>query len=245
MPALAAAARSSQSPLKNARSPCAAPTLQPLMFLPMWSAASLTLSKPCLTASAIAALCSTREVLEFEFLARADADARELRAQRLLLGDLRRELQQEVEIGDEIGLERVLADEFREGDGRRRRRRRLVQERRKRLDLVPGLDLLDVVDVLGVEELGAVDDEAELRLGAEHLGDPGRLVAAPARSRDHVAAGAVARRTAADVPVVERVHVGQHDGVIAASCRSRARIARWAPPAGRPAPSSTGCRNSA
>ena len=35
-------------------------------------------------------------------------------------------------------------------------------------DLVAGLDLLDVVDVAGIEELRAVEHERELRFGADH-----------------------------------------------------------------------------
>ena len=63
------------------------------------------------------------------------------------------------------------------------------EERGERLHLVAGLDLLDVVEVGGAEELGAVDDEG--------LGGAGGRVALPAGAGQEEGAGAVPRGAAA------------------------------------------------
>ena len=67
----------------------------------------------------------------------------------------RTELQQEVEILGEAGREGLLG-ELGPADGRGGGRHGPAEERRQRLHLVTGLDLLDVVYVGGVEELRAV-----------------------------------------------------------------------------------------
>src|SRR5580704_4173789 len=102
-----------------------------------------------------------RESLEVEGLARPDADARELSAYLCLVLLSGRELQGEVEEFEEVRLHELLVD-FRKIDGWRRQRRRLLQVGGKRLHLVAGLDLLDVVEVVRVEKLGAISRQRQL-----------------------------------------------------------------------------------
>ena len=54
-------------------------------------------------------------------------------------------------------------------DRRCRLRCRRAKEGRERLHLVAGLDLLDVVDVVGCEELGTEEGECQVRFGGNHF----------------------------------------------------------------------------
>jgi hypothetical protein len=66
-----------------------------------------------------------------------------------------RKLQRQVEVFEEVRLHELVVD-FWKVDGRRARGRRPVQVSGKRLHLVAGLNLLHVVEVFGVEKLGAI-----------------------------------------------------------------------------------------
>jgi hypothetical protein len=77
------------------------------------------------------------------------------------------------------------------------------------LDLVPGLELLDVVDVVRVEELRAVDHERELGLARDHRLDAFGLLALPVRPGEQEVPRVVAGGAAADVSEVERVEVDE------------------------------------
>ena len=50
------------------------------------------------------------------------------------------------------------------------------------LDLVAGLNFLDVLDVAGIEKLGAIEHKSEFRLAADHRLDAFRLFAFPFRA---------------------------------------------------------------
>ena len=134
----------------------------------------------------------------------------------------RRELQREVEIVEEVRLHELLVD-FREVDGWRGRRRRLLEVAGKRLHLVAGLDLLDVVEVVRVEKLGAISRHRKLRARPEHLFDPGRRRALPVRPDNHVVAGLASRGAGADIAVVVGVAVAEHDRVVALRVHRRDR----------------------
>jgi hypothetical protein len=77
---------------------------------------------------------------------------------------------------------------------------RLAQEGREGLDLVARLDLLHVVHVGRVEEVGAADHQGELGLAAEGLGDALGRLCLPVGTGDQVAACAVAGGAAAHGP---------------------------------------------
>ena len=85
----------------------------------------------------------------------------------LRFGRIRRaESEHEIEDAEKLrrGSLRLGAQRLDEVDRGRRRGRRLAEELRQRLDLVPGLDFLDVVDVVGTEKLGPVEDEGKFGL---------------------------------------------------------------------------------
>ena len=160
-----------------------------------------------------------------EFFAGIDADLGETRPHRGLGRIGRAELQHEIQDAEEIerGAFRIRRQRFWEIDGGRRRRRRPAEELRQGLDPVARLDLLHVVDVAGIEELRADEQESELSLGADHRLYVRRLRAVPVRPGEQEAAGAVAGRAAAHIGEVERVHVDELNRVIAALLHRRHR----------------------
>ena len=122
---------------------------------------------------------------------------------------------------------------FLESRPRRGSRRRLLQIGRKRLHLVAGLNLFDVLHVGRVEQLGAISRERELRARPEHLLDAGRRRALPVGPDHHVVAGVTARRAAADVAVIVGVAVAELDRIVALRIDGRDRKHRSARRAGR------------
>src|SRR5208282_6695331 len=118
------------------------------------------------------------EVLEVRCLARTDADGRKLGADVDVFGLGRREPKREVEEFKELDLGEILV-ELGEVDGRRSGWRRPFQIGGKRLNLVAVLDLDHIVDVGGIEELGAIDGERKLCARAEDPSDVGGNQSAP------------------------------------------------------------------
>ena len=128
-----------------------------------------------------------------------------------------RELEREVEDLEELRRGPLLlrCQRRHEVDRRGRRRRGLVQVHRQRRGLVAGLDLLDLVDVGGPQQLGAVQHEREIGVGPDDLVDTLRLFALPIRPRQKVFPAAVAGGAAADVGHVVRVEVDELQRVVA------------------------------
>ena len=81
--------------------------------------------------------------------------------------------------------------------------------------LVLGLDFLNVVEIGGVEELGAADDVNKLGLRPENLGDAGRNGALPSRASDEKRAAVVAACPCADVVEIECVEIHHLEDPIA------------------------------
>ena len=154
-----------------------------------------------------------RERRGIEFLAGIDGDLGETRPQRGLGRIGRAELQHEIQDAEKIerGALRIRRQRLWEIDGRRRRRRRPAEELRQGLDFVARLDFLHVIDVAGIEELGADEQERKLGLGADHRFYVGRLRPVPIRPGEEEAAGAIAGGAAAHISKVERVHVDELD----------------------------------
>ena len=170
----------------------------------------------------MAALCSRREILEVKLLVRTHADAGQLRSDFLFLRSRGSELESEVEIVEEVRLYHFLVDLW-EIDLRRGGWSGLLEESRKRLSLVAGLDLFDVWHISRVEELGAVARNRKLGGGAEHFLDARRGLALPIGADHHVVAGFIAGGAAADIAVVESVAILQLHRVIAALFHGRNR----------------------
>ena len=142
------------------------------------------------------------------------------------LGRIRRaEPEHEIEDVEKLGRGslRLGAQRLDEVDRRRRGGRRLAEELRQRLDLVPSLDFLDVVDVVGTEKLRPVEDEGKFGLRTDHRLDARRRFAMPVRPGEQEIARVVARRPAADIGEVERVHVDELERVVTILARSPAR----------------------
>ena len=127
-PPCAPAARSSQSPLKKAVSPKAAPTRQPLMLTPTSGAARRPCARPP-SCRARPRACAQPKIAEVEGLAGADADARELCADLLFVRLGGRELQREIEIFEEVLLDELLVDLRRNRSPARRGGARLLEDR--------------------------------------------------------------------------------------------------------------------
>ena len=101
------------------------------------------------------------------------------------------------------------------GNGGRGGRSWFAEEGGERLRFVLGLDLLDVVEVGGVEELGAADDVDELGLRPEDFGDAGGDGTFPSRAGDEKRAAAVAGCAGAEVVEIEGVKVHHLEDPIA------------------------------
>ena len=166
-----------------------------------------------------------RERGGIEFLAGIDADLGETRAQRGLGRIGRAELQDEIQEAEKIerGAFRIRRQRLWEIDGGRGRRRRPAEKLRQGLDFVARLNPLHVVDVAGIEELRADEQERELGLRVDHRLYVRRLGAVPIRPGEQEAAGAIAGGAAAHIGEVERVHVDELDRVIAALVDRRHR----------------------
>ena len=67
----------------------------------------------------------------------------------------------------------------------------------------------------GTEKLGPVEDEGEFGLRPDHRLDARRRFAMPVRPGQQIAARVVARRPAADIGEVERVHVDELERIVA------------------------------
>src|SRR5690606_6118724 len=121
----------------------------------------------------------------------------ELGENRRLGGRRRGELQSKIQILEEVRLDEILVGPGKI-DGGGRCWGRFTQVRRECTYLVTGLDLFDIWHVIGAEKLGAIDSERELRRRPAHLLDASRRLPLPVRPDNHVVAGLVARRAAAD-----------------------------------------------
>jgi hypothetical protein len=158
-----------------------------------------------------------RERARIDLLSRANADLGEAGHQIGLGGMSRAELKDEVE--DIVELERsfLLGGRQRldEGDRRGCGAGRLSEERRKRLGLVTGLHLLDVLEVAGVQQLRAIGGECQLGFRSDNLLDALGCLALPFGSGDEETSAVVAGSTAPDIVEVEGVGVDELDAVIA------------------------------
>ena len=145
MPAFAPAARSSQLPLKKARSPNQEASFQPLTVFGVGGEEFVDLLVAVLHAEADLEPVDERQFVEFEASCPAPTPIlASLARMSFSFSAGRRELQREVEIFEEVALHQILVD-LGEIDLRRGGRRRLAQIGGQRLHLVAGLDLLHVV----------------------------------------------------------------------------------------------------
>src|SRR6202035_1398418 len=121
----------------------------------------------------------------------------------------RTELQHEIQHAEEIERSalRVCRQRLWEIDGGRGHRRRPAEKLRQGLDPVARLDLLHVVDVAGIEELSADEQERDLRLRAYHRLYVRRLGAVPIRPGEQETAGAGGGGGADHVGLGERINV--------------------------------------
>src|SRR5262245_28814030 len=88
-------------------------------------------------------------------------------------------------------------------------RRWFAKELRQSLNLVPGLDFFDVVDIGRTEQLRSIENKRQFRLGSDHGFDAVRRIAFPIRPRKQDGSAVVSSRPAADVCKVERVCVDE------------------------------------
>src|SRR5206468_2992112 len=135
-----------------------------------------------------------RKFARIEDLPRADADLRETRHEFRFGRVGRAELQDEVQDVKELrrGLLFGRRKRLNEINGGRGLGGRLAEECRERLRLVAGLDFLNIVDVVRLESLCAIDRENKFRFRAKDLLHAFGRLAFPIRSRDHAAAVLVA-----------------------------------------------------
>src|SRR5262245_12388374 len=84
-----------------------------------------------------------------------------------------------------------------------------AKELRKGLDLVSGLDLFDVTDIGGAEELRSIDDKGQFRLRSDHGFDPMGHLGFPIWPGEQHGRTTVPRGPAADVSEVERVGIDE------------------------------------
>src|SRR3954447_24276454 len=140
-----------------------------------------------------------------EWLAGDDADALEFLAQRDLaliwrLG----ELQQKGELIENLQRRALLCRRDRWDPVDRRWSDRLgANVGRQRLYLVSGYDLLDVVEVAGIEKLRAAYDLHDLGLRSNHFLDSIWRIALPSRASNQIVSAAVSGCTAAEIGEVE------------------------------------------
>src|SRR5215469_2791568 len=90
------------------------------------------------------------------------------------------------------------------------------EELRKRLRCVACLDLLHIIEVVGVEKLCAKTGEGEFRLAAKDFLDARWLRAFPTGTGDEEAAAVIACGAAANVAEIEGIKVNQLNGEISA-----------------------------
>ncbi len=80
---------------------------------------------------------------------------------------------------------------------------------RQGLQFVPGLDRLHLVDIGGVEQLGSVEHEDEIRFRLNHRHDAVRFGALPSRPRQQERAAIVPGCATAYVSEIERVLIDE------------------------------------
>src|SRR5271165_4476544 len=214
MPALATAARFSQSPLKYAASPPPKPIRQPLTFLPERLTTSSIRRSAIFMPTRIWSRSSSLRLSRLNGLpVSTPILARSARiASSFCIGG--KNCIHEGHVVEELRLREVVVD-LGEVDGRRRRRGGLVEESRERARLVAVLDLDHVVHVGGIEELGAENRQRVLRTRLEHLLESSWCIAPKIRADDHVVARFVAGRSRADVAVVVGAAVDELHRVVA------------------------------
>lgn len=117
-----------------------------------------------------------------------------------------------------------------------------MSERRERLHHIASLNLNHIGHVLGSEKLRPVAHQTKLRLRVKDLFDSSECIAFPIGTSDHEATSVVAGRAAADVAVVERVHVHDLNVVVASLLYLGKRTTRLAPHAGPARQMNMACR---